>query len=644
MIKRAVVFSLYYLLVLSVFNVFAEDVPDISLPLKENKTFIIKKPTIVCRDAGINYKTIKVIMLDDVDITNIVKIKGESFVFKVFVPLASGEHKLSVVYGKESQQQKEYIFSTKQTRAFDVFKTKLSTTTVYKNTLEKSDSLTNIPHYSVESNPTLNTQIANQNWSSSFNMSTRYLEQSTSIEVPQKRGLDLAGYLFNAQYSKDEVSLLLNIGDIQIDESDYSAQGLASRGGQFQVGYKNYKLETFLMDSKQRYGFKDGMGLDAGSTNSIYGMSLENLFFDRVKIKAIYLHSSKNGDGFGTSSIEGSTNATEEGKVYGLVVSAPILDEKINMYSEIDFSSYDSNNNDAFGSKKDKAYKVKLDGMFFEKYNYSLMYEYVGTDYYSIGNEGLTNNKKGLSLTTSANYTYHTFNLSASRYRDNLENDDTIPTIYTTHMDIAYSLSRFENFPFNLAVSRDIEKSRDEPSKDEKRYLVTDTYHGDVGYTKDVWSIIFSADYSFANDKTYFNQDTKTLTYTLSPSYSSDNFHMEYNISFNRSVDIQTEVAARTYTSSLSFGGNFFSNALSYDCAATYTKSKSSDGSSNERDLGSTFQVAYTWNTPSNFILLKKPSVGIQGAYNHRRDKVNGSSGHDFNVVLFVEVPLEYIF
>jgi hypothetical protein len=325
-------------------------------------------------------------------------------------------------------------------------------------------------------------------------------------------------------------------------------------------------------------------------------------------------------------------------------LSTPIFKWKLNLSSEIDFASYDDNIFDDVGYKNDKAYNVKIGGNLGEHYQYSAKYEYIGTDYYSIGNEGLENDKKGILITGAANYEFHNFGLTFSRYRDNLKNYDNVPIVYITSGKIDYSCSLFEHFPINLSVKRDIVKSKREPDKTSKQHLVTDTYHGDISYLAEQFGTTFGVDYSYANDKTDVNADQKIVTYTLSPSYSIENFNVSSNISFNRSVDIKSDVAVRTWSAGLSFGGNFLKHSISYNCAGTYTKTKSSDGMQNSRNLSTTFQVAYTWNAPEKFIVLKNPSIGIQGGYNHNKDKVGGTTRDEVNIILFVEVPLEYIF
>ncbi len=624
--------------------VYANDSYDISLPTNKSRVYIVKKPSVVFDAKSVDYKSIKIVMLDDTDITSIVTIKNNRFYFTLPIPLASGEHTLSVIYGAQGDKQKDAKFITKQTKSFNEFTTKFSATTTYKNAVTKSDSLDDIPHYSVESNPAVDIKASNPYWSSSFNMSTRYLEKSNTIEPPQKRGLDLAGYIFKAQYNKNELNMYIDIGDIQVDESDYSTQGLANRGGKFGIGYGSYTMETFLMDTQQRYGFKDGMGLDAGNTNSIYGASLEKTFFKDTKLKVVYLKGSKNGNGFGSASMDYNGSSVKKGRVLALTASSPVFQDRLNISSEIDFSHYDDNIFDGYGYQNDKAYNIKLEGNLSGHYQYGLKYEYIGTNYYSIGNEGLENDKKGLMMTAAANYDHHSINIAASRYRDNLKNHKDAPIVYTSEGEIDYSCSRFEYFPINISARRDIAKSKNEPSADSKQNLVTDTYHGDISYSKEAINTMFGIDYSFANDKTKTDSDQKTTTYTFAPSYNADNFNISSNLSFNRSVDIKSDVATRTWTAGLSLGGNFFENSLNYNCASTYTKTKSSDGEQNSRSLGVTFQLAYTWSVPKKFVILKNPSVGIQGGYNHNRDKIQGENNDDFNLILFVEVPLEYVF
>ncbi len=613
---------------------------------QESNVTITKKPTIICSAKDIDYKNITAVLIDDTDVTDSVEIKDSSIVFRAFMPLSSGEHTFSVIYKENGENlRKDFSFATKQSKYFDTATTKLSATTVYTNTLKKSSKLADIPYHKVESNPTANVLLENEHLKYSFDASLRYFNQSLPIQKPQKKGIDLASYLMSAVYKNEDFSAGVDIGDIQIDESDYSAQGLSSRGAKSTISYKSYTVNGFVMDSKQRYGFKGGTGMDIGSHNSIYGISLAKSFFEDTNLKFLYIHGKKEGDGFGTASSDSQT-IIKEGKVYAVVLSSPIIRDKLSFESEIDFSSYDSDISDSFGNVHDKAYNIKLHATPSEVYQLNAKYEYIGRQYYSLGNEGLTNDIQGIYFNGSANYQYHTFTLNLSRSNNNVDNVPLYSKVYTYSGELDYSLSRFEHVPVNLSYRRDYIKSTKEPTADDKQKLITDTYHGDIGYNMDEISTTFGIDYSKQNDKTKNNQDSSTTTYSLTPSYATDNFHIDPNLSFNRSKDYKAGLKTDTTTLGLAFGGNFLKQSLTYDFDGAYTITQDNgeaDAKTNTRELSTSFQIAYVWASPKNWI-LKNPSVGIRGSYNHSKDKTSGTTDHDINVQLFVSVPLEYIF
>ncbi|AEA34091.1 hypothetical protein [Hippea maritima] len=622
---------------------YANNVIKLTSKSQTNKLVITKKPTIICSDKDIDYKNITAILLDETDITELSDISNDSITFDAFVPLASGEHTLSVIYSENGEdKRKDFVFRTKQSKYFDTATAKFSATTLYVSTLKKSDKLTDVPHTKIESNPEVDVLLENEYWHYSFHGGLKYLSQSLPVEPPQQKGFDLSGYLLSIGYKNEDFSADANIGDIQIDESDYSAQGLSGRGGVLSTSYKSYAIRAFVVDSKSRYGFDGGTGLDIGSKNSIYGASFTKTFFDDTNIRLIYLHGKKTGDGFGTSSSDPQT-ITKEGYVYALSLSTPIIKDKISLYSEIDFSSYDPNISDSFDSMSDRAYNVKLNITPNEIYNFNVVYEHVGRKYFSIANEGITNDTEGVYFNAGANYTYHTIALKLSRSNNNVDDIPLYSKIYTYSGEVDYSLNRFEHAPINLSYRRDYVKSTKEPSEDDKQKMITDTYHGDIGYNMDSFSILFGVDYSKQNDKTKNNQDTSSVTYSLSPSYSVETFHINPNLSFNKTRDYKSGTNTNATTLGLALGGSLFKQRFSYDLSGTYTKTKDNKNTTNTRGLNAAFQVAYAFELPKNWV-VKTPSIGIRGEYNHSRDKISGTKDHDINIQLFVSIPLEYIF
>ncbi len=648
-------FTLFSLLVgnLSVFG--SDKISKQSIILGEEQIgtkyiYVAKKPDIICKLNSIDFSSISVVMLDDTDITANVKQTQKGFRYKPLLIIPPGEHTLSIVYTINGEEnQKDYTFKTRQSKMFEKEQTNINVSATYENIIKKSKSLSGVVWSKGESDIGLKTELGEKKWDYSFETNLRFLDQSASVEAPEIKGINLASYLLSANFNGDDLQLGFKLGDVTADESDYSVQGLGSRGITLNATYGTYELHTFLMDGVQNYGWHGGMGLSARDSDHIYGLSLQKTFLEDTTFKVVYAKGGKLGDGFGTSSDE-SNSTHRRGDVLGFVFHTPVVKDKLNLTSELDFSSFDQEVGDKFGYENDKAYNIKFDGALSEKYNYSLMYEYIGPKYNSIGADGLENDKSGFSGELSANFSdIHSLDFTLSRYNDNVKNDKTYARIYTTEGALNYTYSKFENIPMSAGWTHTVQKSDNEPSASDVVDTIADSVNANIGYNRDNWNYGLDFEYSRSNDKTAQNDDTISKTVTFTPAYSNEIFHLNPSFAFNRSQSKQ-DVDVDTITFGLGLGGTVMNEKISYDFASTYEKNRPDQGN-DTYTLNLQGQVAY------NFVALGSwmdhPIVGIKGAYNNTTASSSSSgnssdsqfpAGESYSVTLFVSIPLSYSF
>lgn len=313
-------------------------------------------------------------------------------------------------------------------------------------------------------------------------------------------------------------------------------------------------------------------------------------------------------------------------------MTSNFFENKLNTDFELDFSRYDPDSSDEFGKSNDKAYRAKFYGTI-DRYNYEAMYEYIGRDYQVVGNT-IQMDRQGLSLKGGANWDWHSLNLFLSRYNDNVREDELFPRIYNTQFVVDYSFNKIPEIPMGLNYQKSIQKSTKEPEATRKINTETDSLSGRISYVKDKLNIGFTSAYSVMNDKIEANNDTTSVTYTLTPAYNDDNYSVSTSFSLYQYKVKLTGVRTDTYATNLDLKTKFLNQKATFDVAGTYTITKANDGSTNTRNLNGTVQLAYDL---AKFVRdYLKPVVALKATYSKITDKISSSNNRDEFVLYLV--------
>jgi len=597
----------------------------------ENSTVVDKKPEIKVEfDETVLQDTI-IVIFDGQDITQLITLTEKGFEFKPFMVVPPGTHALSITAkNKEGMQiEKTVTFTTKHSETFDEAWSNNNATIIYQGILKKPESFESQPDSKIEGNLTSETKLKNQTWEFKFNTNLRYFDQNEPLMPPQKKGLDIINWILTGEYTKELFKAKASIGDIQITETPYTLSGLSRKGGLINIEYDIFQFNAFTVKSEAIYGGRGGTGIETSSEDHIMGLSAGVKLFDKkMEIKTIYVTGGEPSSGFGIS----GTGGIKKGDVIGFLVTSNFFENKLNTDFEIDFSKYDPDTSDEFGKSSDKAYRAKIYGNI-DKYNYEAMYEYIGRDYQVVGSY-IQKDRQGLSLRGGANWGEHVLNMNFSRYNDNVRGDELFPRVVNYQGMVDYSFNKFPNFPMGLTYQKSIQKSTKEPEGTPKIHMDTDTISGRVNFTKDRLNIGFVTTYSVMNDKSEQNNDTTSITYTLTPTYNDEKYSLSTSFSLNQSKIKLTDVRTDTYTINTDFRTKFFDQRASLDIAGTYTITKANDGSVNTRNLNGTVQLAYDLAKMMKEYI--KPVIALKATYSKITDKINPSSNNDEFVLYFV--------
>jgi len=594
------------------------------------------KPAIVCEAGFPVSKQNLLVMLDGTDITGALDFTPSGFTFHPIQPLPNGLHQLYLTIVLDDGSLLEQVFS------FSTF-TKLSSNSqlsaVYEQVIDKTNHLSHVPHRNFAANLGNTTIVTQGDWQMGLTTNLRWLDRSTPVVTPEQKGIDLVNYLISAQYQKDEFSLLINAGDVQVEETRNTVTGLARRGVQTNFNYKGWSLNGFVVNSEQMFGIDDGSGLEFDSSDNIKGVSAGySLLSDALKLRTIYVSGREQSNSFG---IYDSSDGVREGDVLGFLVQYQLWQGKLNLEAEYDLSDFDADNTDDISSETDKAWTLGANG-YVGSYSFQTTYEYVGPDYEVVGNPGLPRDREGFVVMGSVQKAEHGLNLSASRYEDNVDENDLLPQVATTTFSADYSFNRFASLPMGLNYQKMIMDSSMVPKGGLPYEMDTDMYGARINYMAGPWNFGFNANYSIQDDRTEADYDTSTQTYSFSPSYYAEALSLTPNLSYNRSSDETSRVDTDTLTATLDLRGELYQKIVSYEFGGTYSRTETSDDSMKMDVISGNARVAY--NFLQEWAGFLNPSVGVRGQYNRTDDKVSDQDDDEFSLMLVLSSSMNLAF
>ncbi len=577
------------------------------------------------------------VMLDGIDITPLLTLSEKGFEYKPIMVVAAGRHNVSIsVTDKQGKQlQKEISFSS----SFEEAYTEGTASVNYQQLSIKPGTATSVPDSKVELNVGSNTQGRRKKWQLSFNTNLRFLDQNVPVFSPVKKGFDLANWTLTGAFSEDILSSRINMGDIEISETEYTVSNLSRKGGSFQLGYDRYHLNLFSVKSEQVFGLENGIGINGNTDDHILGFSgAIKLFNNTAEFRTIYAAGGEPGSSFGIS----TTSGAKKGSVTGFVFASDFFEGKMMTEIEVDSSRFDPDTSDEFSSRSDSAYKLKASG-FYHEYNYEALYEYIGRDFESIASQGFQKDKQGINVMSGIVLGQDRLNLTLSRYHDNVEGDELFPRLVNSQAGLDYSFNKITRLPIGLGFQRSILESTREPIDAYPVDTNTDTITGRVSHTIDKINLGFQTSYSFMDDRTLSDYDTSTVLYTLTSAYSIPNLSLNQSLSFNKSRFYPTDLMTDTYTFNFDVRRKFFHERASFNMAGTYNIIQTEDDSTNTRNLNAKFMLSY--NLKKVLKGFVKPVIALRGAYTKITNRVYPNLDRDdltLFAVLTTSMPFSF--
>ncbi len=605
----------------------------------DGSMIVDKSPLIQCNITLAFSSEQLLVFLDDRDVTGILNVTERGFELRSFEMLPPGLHVLRITLSMPDGQElrQEFSFSTRHSQRFEEAYSANELSVVYEAVVSDKQEKTIAPDNKVTANLASTSKIRDKNWEVTFDANARYLDQSVPVLSPETKGLDLINATLRGKYNSDDIRFMAEVGDVQMNETPYTVQALARKGGNLSLGYRDFTLRTFLVKSEQTFGYKKtDFNVDINS-DSILGVAGDvRLLSNAVQVGTVYVTGGENGSSFGISTAGGN----KKGDVIGAYLKTDFLDRALVIEAEIDFSKFDPDTSDEFGARSDKSYHLKIGGMK-GIFNYEVLYEYLGPDYQVVGNPGLRRDIEGLALRTGANIQSHSVALTFSRYNDNVKGNDLFPRMVTYMGTADYTFSGIQNFPVGIGYMKTVLDSEKEPQSFVPQKVDTDTIRGRVGYANGPWNIGLQAMYSVQDDHLNDANDTTTTTITLTPAYFTVPICVAPSFTFNRSGHESSGINMDTYTVTLDLRGKAFRERLSYELGGTYNYMKSNDGTVRLDTINANGRIAYL--LAKNLWGFISPSMGMRGIYIRNNDHVSGRRNDEYVILLMLSTSIKFL-
>ena len=591
--------------------------------------------------------------LDNIDVTAMVTREGNYAVFTPVQPLEWGNHELRLVEYAEDGSIFEKGFWTFEVRTqsgiresdFTADISLVATGRVADKNLGEPEpgSLTG------QGGAALHGKVSGEEWEVTGNMDLIYNSQREL--TPNNQELDMGEYLITGQHRSTQ----LKLGHHSIAQTSLAMEGFQRRGASASKGFSsiNSAVTGFILRAEEINGFEHGLGI-ADSDNAVYGIVLENQPIssnpELLYLSATYLSGESNTVGASV----GALQADQKGETWSVVADSTMLDQQLRFRAEMassktDITTADTTDIDLLDAKGDAIaflatytpQSISADTTFF--WNTGLELSEVDSQFNSIANPNLPNDKNLQRLFFNADWSGISAQLSTAKETDNVDSDETRPEIETKHNQLLlnYNLTEMPQpgsffdvagLPsFSLQWGNTTQKQIKAASANtifiaEDLSIENNLYRLGADFNKTTWS--WGLAYSESDQKDKVDATRSSVTtggdihasyqfnqhFTIAPSIISNDTEFASDDS-NFDTDIISVIAQLYLTDTLSGQINLNQSSSVSDSLISPQDIETSTIS---------FQINWNWIQPKN----NRPGfdISINGTYQDTQDKVTSTN------------------
>lgn len=600
----------------------------------EGSTVLDRRPEIQAQFTGTPPDEI-LVTLDGTDITPLIDRTPSGFRYRPPISLPSGSHQILIATrapdGSESQTTVSFFSRHGETVREATSRNELSY--FYEGAAVRYRYPAAVPTQRLEGTLRTDSSVKTDHWQVGFSGVLRHLDQNRPMPFPLEKGVDATALLLSVGYNRDLASAEARLGDLVIQETGYTVANLARRGGDVTLGYDGLKLHLFNVAGQQHYGLQGNFGLGTGSDRNVAGASLGwKLLDDRVELKAVTATGGEEGSSYNLGTIGGA----KKGSVVGGQINTNFFRNLLRSEFEIAHTRFDADRSDGNDAANGKAWRAKVGG-FAGTTSYDAQYEYVGSDYTSIGNlTGIVRDREGVAVHAATTLGAHGGSILLSRYEDNVDDDPTRATLVNYQGGLDYSYGGWAAFPVGLSWQKTVQQSEKEPAGISEVDLSIDTVGGRLGFISGNFRLLASASGSWQEDSTPANNDGIIEVYQLTPSYGRDQTLLSATVQLTR-TSLESQPRNDLLTTMVDMRSAWLNNRLTGEMAGTVTVATRTGTSRNVLLNG---RLAYLL---PEFWGGVQSSVALRGSYNHWYDRADATMNRDelaLYVVLATTVPV----
>jgi hypothetical protein len=185
---------------------------------------------------------------------------------------------------------------------------------------------------------------------------------------------------------------VLRAGDLNINESEFSAFGFGRRGVEYAFNNRKLYLHAFDVTTQQLMGFK-GMGIPRSGSSLMGAAAGFSLFQEAFTLRAIAL-TGKDDPALAANVAGSQSLQSRRGNVLALTQETKLFGNALDLKAEFAHSSYDPDLNDESGARADNAWSaggtLNLGAL-----TLGTIYRSIGRNYNSIGLQFMANDRRG---------------------------------------------------------------------------------------------------------------------------------------------------------------------------------------------------------------------------------------------------------
>ncbi len=578
-----------------------------------------------------------IVLLDGMDITQASVLSPDNISYTSPVPVGGGLHTVEVL-GTNADGTPLYIswsFTVQHSEKYDEIGFNSDITASYSVNVDEKEELSPLTDRVLEGSGPLNFHVKKDGREFSLAGNLYYYQQDDEPGLgAADEGGDFRNFLLTGRWKTDRSVKTLEVGDLGIDETYYTALNLYRRGARFSLDLSRKSFSLFSLSSAPVVGVRDGLDVGVDTDENIIGTSFRATSADgRTGLHIAYL-TGREESGYGVS-LPGDA---KEGDVIGVVLGRTLIPAKLSLHLEGASSSFDSDLTDAQGEEGGWAVFTGLTWMAAPKLTVKASAERVGKEFRSIGAPDALNDFDKVSLTGDLFLKKHTLNLATSWSRSNVEDDAEIPVSTQMALDAMDTWLPKNNLSLQTRLYTDSVDTSGEPAGFDPFSTRTDILSTLVNYNLTRWSLGTFLSLSRTDDTTGINQDTKQEEVRLDLAYNpSSRFSASITLpQFIRDRDDGAGVDYETLNTSALVNAVLYGDALTFDLSANRGLFNASDDSADQVSTTVTTRLAYSFS--SLFPEYSSPSVILGSEHSRTVDEVADTDMTQYRVFLTLEL------